>query len=160
MGDDLGVGLGDEDVALGGQFPFQFEVVFDDAVVDDDDAAGTVAVGMSVLFGGAAVGGPAGMTDAVGTVQGVVAEDLFDVAQLAGGAADFEFFFAGAADRDAGRVIAAIFETPQSFENDRDNFLFAYVTDDSAHSWIVEPRALRVSNRRGGKGRRTGLREP
>ena len=54
VGDDLGVGFSDEDVALGGQFPFELEVVFDDAVVDDDDAAGAVAVrdARSLRWGG------------------------------------------------------------------------------------------------------------
>ena len=37
--DDLGVRLGDEPVALGGELPLELEVVLDDAVVDDDDAA-------------------------------------------------------------------------------------------------------------------------
>ena len=42
--DDLGVGLGDERVALLLQLLLQIEVVLDDAVVDDDDLAGAVAV--------------------------------------------------------------------------------------------------------------------
>ncbi len=66
------------------------EVVFDDAVVDDDEGAGAVAVGVGVLFGGAAVGGPAGVADAVGALERVVAEDGFKVGELAGGAADVE----------------------------------------------------------------------
>ena len=60
MGDDFCVGFGYKFVAGGGEFFFEGEVVFDDAVVDDDEGAGAVAVGMGVLFGGAAVGGPAG----------------------------------------------------------------------------------------------------
>jgi hypothetical protein len=70
VGDDLGVGFGDEDVALGDELALELEVVFDDAVVDDDERAGAVAVGVGVLFGGAAVGGPAGVADAVGAVEG------------------------------------------------------------------------------------------
>ena len=46
------------------------EIVFDDAVVDDDQGAGAVAVGVGVLFGGAAVGGPARVADAEGAVDG------------------------------------------------------------------------------------------
>ena len=65
MRDDLGVGLGDERVPFLLQLPLQIEVVLDDAVVDDDDAAGAVAVGMGVLFGRAAVGRPARVPDAV-----------------------------------------------------------------------------------------------
>ncbi len=33
-------------VALGGEFPLQFQIIFDNAVVNDDDAAGAVAMGM------------------------------------------------------------------------------------------------------------------
>ncbi len=90
VGDDFGIGFGDELVALRGEFALEVEVVFDDAVVDDDDAAGAVAMGMGILFRGAAVGGPAGVADAEGAVEGMIAQDLFKVAELAGGAADFE----------------------------------------------------------------------
>ena len=84
VGDDLGVGFGDELVALGGEFALEVEVVFDDAVVDDDDAAGAVAVGMGVLFGGAAVGGPAGVADAEGAVDGVGGETSSRLRSLPG----------------------------------------------------------------------------
>jgi len=80
VGDDLGVGFGDELVALGDKVFFNGEVVFDDAVVDDDEGAGAVAVGVGVLFGGAAVGGPPGVADAEGAVDGGVADDGFEVA--------------------------------------------------------------------------------
>ena len=69
MGDDLGVGFGDELVAFGDEGAFEGEIVFDDAVVDDDEGAGAVAVGVGVLFGGAAVGGPPGVADAEGAVH-------------------------------------------------------------------------------------------
>ena len=71
VGDDFGVGFGDEFVALGGELGLEGEVVFDDAVVDDDEGAGAVAVGVGVLLGGAAVGGPAGVADAEGALDGV-----------------------------------------------------------------------------------------
>ena len=56
--DDLGVGLGDERVPLLLQLPLQIEVVLDDPVVDDDDAAGAVAVRMGVLLGRAVRASP------------------------------------------------------------------------------------------------------
>ena len=67
--DDLGVGLGLELVALRLQLLLQLEVVLDDAVVHDDDAAGAVAVRMRVFLGGAAVRGPARVADAVEPVD-------------------------------------------------------------------------------------------
>ena len=66
------------------------EIVFDDAVVDDDEGAGAVAVGVRVLFRGAAVGGPAGVADAVGAGERGGGDDGFEVAELAGGAAKGE----------------------------------------------------------------------
>ena len=87
MGDDLGIGLGDELVALGDEGGLEGEVVFDDAVVDDDEGSGAVAVGMGVFFGGAAVGGPPGVADAKGAVDGGAGDDGFEIAELAGGSA-------------------------------------------------------------------------
>ena len=63
--DDFGVGLGDELVALPLQLLLQVEVVLDDAVVDDDDLAGAVAVRVRVLLGRPAVRRPARVADAV-----------------------------------------------------------------------------------------------
>ena len=77
VGDDLGVGFGDELVALGEQFGLEGEVVFDDAVVDDDEGAGAVAMGVGVFFRGAAVGGPAGVADAEGAGDGAGGEGAF-----------------------------------------------------------------------------------
>ncbi len=87
VGDDLGVGFGDELVALRGELALQVEVILHNAVVDDDDAAGAVAMGMGVFFGGASVGGPAGVADAEGALEGMLAQHLFQIAQLARGAA-------------------------------------------------------------------------
>jgi hypothetical protein len=64
VGDDLGVGLGGEDLACLLQAPAQLGVVLDDPVEDDVDAAGAVVMGMGVLLGDPAVGRPAGVGDA------------------------------------------------------------------------------------------------
>ena len=69
--DDLGVGLGDERVPLALQLVLELEVVLDDAVVDDDDAAGAVAVRVGVLLGRPAVRRPARVADAVVAVERV-----------------------------------------------------------------------------------------
>ena len=63
--DDFGVGLGLELVPFGDQLALDLEVVLDDAVVHDDDAAGAVAVRMGVLLGRTAVRGPARVAEAV-----------------------------------------------------------------------------------------------
>ena len=120
VGDDLGVGFGDELVALGDEHLLQGEVVFDDAVVDDDEGAGAVAVGVGVLFCGAAVGGPAGVADAEGAVYRGFFDDGFEVAELAGSAAEFEAGWASG-DGDAGGVVAAVFEAAKTFNDGGDD---------------------------------------
>ena len=137
MGDDLGVGLGDELVAPGDEGVLQREVVFDDAVVDDDEGAGAVAVRVGVFFGGAAVGCPARVTDAEGAVDGGVADDGFEVAELAGGAAEFEAFGAPSYG-DAGRVVTAVLEAAKTFNNDGDDRLRTNVSNDSTHGLSLD----------------------
>ena len=84
VGDDFGVGFGDELVAFGDEGVLEGEVVFDDAVVNDDESAAAIAVGVGVFFGGAAVRGPASVTDAEGAVEGGIGDDGFEVAELPG----------------------------------------------------------------------------
>ena len=145
MGDDLGVGVGDEGVAGGGELFFEGDVVFDDAVVDDDEGTGAVAVGMRVLFSGAAVGGPAGVADAEGAVDGVGGDDGFEVAEFAGGTAELE---GGGASGygDAGGVVAAVLEAAQAFNDDGDDGLRTDVSNDSTH--VLECRWRRRVLRR------------
>ena len=60
-------------------------------------------------------------------------EDLFEVAQLAGRAANLELAFLGD-DRDARGVVAAIFEFAQPLDDDGDDLFRADVADNSAHA--------------------------
>jgi hypothetical protein len=132
VGDDFSVGFGGELVALGEEFGLEGKVVLDDAVVDDDEGAGAVAMGVGVFLRGAAVGGPAGVANAEGAGDGAGGDYGFEVAELAGGAAEFEALRASSYG-DAGGVIAAVFETAQAFDDDGDGRIGANVTDDSTH---------------------------
>ena len=113
-------------------FFFEAEIVLDDAVVDDHDLSGAVAVGMRIFFGGASVGGPARVANAVGAVERLQADDFFQIAQLAFGATNLQSV-AIASHRDSGGIIAAIFQPPQSFDDDRNDTLLADVADNAAH---------------------------
>ena len=118
--------------------------------MDDDDAAGAVAVRMGVLFSGTAVRGPARVADAEGAIERILAQNLFKVRQLSCRAAQIELVAAGVADGDASRVVAAIFEAPQPLDDDWDDFLWSDVADDAAHASILcEPRQGGCGTNRG-----------
>ena len=88
--DDFGIGFGDELVALRLQLALELEIVLDDAVVDDDDPAGAVAVGMGVLFGGPAMRGPPRVAEAVNTGSGSSAMTSSRLVSLPGAAPDVD----------------------------------------------------------------------
>ena len=117
------------------QLLLQIEVVLDDAVVDDDDLAGAVAVRMGVLLGRPAVRRPARVADAVVAGDRIERDDVLEVRQLAGAAAQVDR--AVAHHRHARRVVAAIFEPPQPLDQDRDDVLGSDVSDDPAHSCLI-----------------------
>ena len=144
MGDNFGIGLGDELVALFFKLAFQLDVIFDDSVVYDDDISRAVAVRMRVFFGWAAVRGPSRMPDAVGAVYRGLADYFFQIVQFAGGAPDVHFSVRSDYG-DAGGVIPSIFEAPQPIQNQRDNFLGSDVSDDSTHSFNSGRSARRLT---------------
>ena len=133
--DDLGVGFADELVAARDQLVLERKIVFHDAVVDDNESSAAIAMRVRILFSGAAVGGPAGVTDAIGSVQRLIVQNFFQVAQFAGRTANVKAGGVGsvARDSDAGGIIAAVFQPPQAFHDEGDNRLGTDVTDDSAH---------------------------
>jgi hypothetical protein len=115
---------------------FQVEIIFDDAVVHDDDFAGAVAVRVGVFFGRAPVGGLTRVADAVDALERALANRFFEISQLAGGAANVELAVLGDYG-DSGGIIAAIFQAAQAVQNERDDFFIPDVTNDSAHSKIL-----------------------
>ena len=95
------------------QLLLEIQVVLDDAVVDDDDLAGAVAVRMGVLFGRPAVRGPARVADAVVAGErdrAAMTSSRFDSLPALRRKLDVAVVH----DRHAGRVVAAIFELPQA----------------------------------------------
>ena len=139
MREHLGVGVGFEFVAGGEQFLFERVVIFDDAIVNDGDFAGLIEVRMGIFVRGRAVRGPARVADAE------ISLDRFGFQKARKAFADFAHFLANeqiAATHHshAGAVIAAIFQPPQSFEQDGRGRLFANVSNDAAHNLKSECR--------------------
>ena len=129
MGDDLGIGLRDEDVAERAQLAAQLVEVLDDAVVDDGDAVGGVRVGVGLV--GAAVGGPAGVADADGAGERFARQQRLEIAELALGAPARDV--AVHQRRDAGGIVAAIFEALEPVEQQRRHRGLADDAENAAH---------------------------
>src|SRR5208337_780158 len=132
VSNDFGVSLGGELVSLLSKLLFERQVVFDDAVVDDDDASGAVAVGVSIFFGGTATRCKEGVADAIGSVEWPQPDGLFEVAQLALGAANLQAFSV-TADGNAGGIVAAVLQPPQAINDYRHNRFLSNVADNTAH---------------------------
>ena len=131
----------------------QVDVIFDDAVVHDDDFAGAIAMRMRVFFGGAPVRGPARVADAVDSIERSGANRLFEIAQLAGRAPDLELAVV-ANDRDSGGIISAIFQALEAVEDEGHNTLRADVADDAAHLSSSLPRRRTGNSNVSAKARR------
>ncbi len=83
MRDDFGVGLGGELVPFGDESALQCQVVLDDAVVRNDDAAFAIPVRMRVFFGRTAVSRPSRVPDAELPGNRLLLKQVFEVLQLA-----------------------------------------------------------------------------
>ena len=131
---DLGVGLGAERVAEAHEVGPQLGEVLDDAVVDDREAVIVGEVRVRVGIRRPAVRRPARVADARRAVgHGVGCQVVAQHLQLAGALAHVE----GAAlvdDRDAGGVVAAVFEPGEPREEDGLAVPRAHVSDDSTHA--------------------------
>ena len=114
VGDDLGVRLGGEDMAIGLLGLTEEAMILDDAVVHQG-AAVTTDVGVGVPLGGLAMGGPAGVGDAEFAGQGVLVHGLGQALDLAEGA-DAAKLARGGQDRHAGGVVAPVFQPAQSLQ--------------------------------------------
>ncbi len=135
VGDDFGVGLGLELVAFGFQALFQRQVVFDDPVVHHHHVAMAVAVRMSVFLGGPPMRGPAGVPDAESALHRIEADGLFQVAQFALGAADFQI--AVAVHRQPRRIVSTVLQALQAFEDNRNRLMLSDIAHNSAHRSII-----------------------
>src|SRR5580704_2034247 len=100
--------------------------------MDHDDFTGTVAVGMGVFFGWAAMCGPTSMANAIDAIQRSNADGLLQVAQLAGSATDIQMSVLSD-HGDSSGIIAAVLKALQAVEDQRHNALRPDISDNSAH---------------------------
>ena len=111
----LGIRIGAKDMAEPFELLPQGLEILDNAIVDDRDAAGGDRMGIGL--GRQAVGRPAGVPDADHPLHRLMIEPTGEVGELALGAAALDTPVDQG--RDAGRVIAAVFEAAQTFEQPR-----------------------------------------
>ena len=136
VSDDLGIGLGLENVSFLLELLLQGQIVLDDAVMDNHNIAGTIAMRVRVLFSRAPMCRPAGVADAVRAVNRVDLKNVFEIPQLAGRTANAQGLIV-LKNRNPGRVVAAVLKTFQAIQNDGDSSLRANVPDYSTHNVIV-----------------------
>ena len=129
----LGIGIGGEFLAERTEFLAQFLEILDDAVVDDGDLVGRMRV--RVVLGRPPMGRPARMADADRAGERLLLQDGAEIAELS--------FRAAAVDpailqrRDAGGIVAAIFEALQAVEQQGSHFRLADDADDAAHARVL-----------------------
>jgi len=98
------------------QLLLESPVVLHDAVVDNDDLAFAVRVGMGVGLGHAAMCRPARVADANVAVDGLLGKQICEVLYSAHAPASDQL--AVLDDRQTGRVVATILKPTQALEND------------------------------------------
>ena len=127
MGHHFGVGFGDENMPLPGEFGRQRLIVLNNAVVNHRHPVGCVR--MSVAFGGAAMSRPARVADTDRTGERCFGEASFQIDELTFGAPAFDGTFNQR--RNTGAIITTVFETPQPLKQ---QFRDAFATDNSNNS--------------------------
>ena len=133
VGNGFRIRFGDKNMALGLQFLPQRTEILDNPVMHHRDAG--AGMGVRVVFGRAAMGGPAGMADADMALQGVVVQPRRQIFQLA--LRPHPLQMAIFQRRNARRIIAAIFETLERIDNLFRDGILAQYTDNSTHYWAL-----------------------
>src|SRR3546814_1024673 len=133
MGGRFGIGLRFKAAPAGLKLVPKVLEVFDDAVVDQRYLKRCVRVG--VAGGGRAVRRPAGMCDSDPSGQRIGGKRLRQIIELSFGAPPFDMPVDDG--RDARRVIAAIFQPPQPFDQPVGYLVLAQNADDAAHDYSV-----------------------
>ena len=126
------VRFGDEAMVAFAQAVFQLQVVFDDAVVDNDYATRAVAVWVRILFRRTPMRSPARVAYAVSAVQWIQPYRFLEIAKLSFGSTNLKVvLFIN--HRDASRIVAAIFQLSQPLNNDGHYLFIANVTNNATH---------------------------
>ena len=128
VSDDFGIGVRAEFIAFGGKTGTQRFIVFDDAVMHYGDVI-FADVWMRVAFAWHAMGRPAGMGNADAALDICAFFDEVSDSPDAAHALQQSVMH----HHQSGRIVTAIFQTLQSFQQDRHNIALRHGTYDSTH---------------------------
>src|SRR5690606_124081 len=129
MRDSFSVGFGLELVAFRFKHGTKLGKILDDAVMNDRKALGNVR--MCIALHRLAVRRPAGMANTDDTGKRFSSQSLFEIDQLAFGAAAVELAILQGGD--TGRIVAAIFKPLQCIHEKRSDFVISDNADNSTH---------------------------
>src|SRR5437588_7426193 len=121
MGENFGIGLGGEiAIAVTDQLIFQRLVILDHAIVHEREFSRGVEVWMRVLVSRLSMSRPAGVADAISAGRRF---RRYELAELGDASGAFPGLNAIAVyDRDAGGIVAAIFQPAQTIEENGGRF--------------------------------------
>ena len=133
--EDFRIGFRVKDIAFGQQVFLDLLVVFNDAVVDKGNVAAVGEMRMRVALGGNAVRCPARVPHGrCRHGDGAVGQFVFQRGQLSRRARDVQFAALGVGN--ARGIIAAVLQTAQAFDDNRNSRTVSGITDNAAHGMI------------------------
>ena len=118
-------------MALVAELTLQLEVILHDAVLDDHHAPARITVRVCILFGHVAVSRPTRVADAQLPLHRLVRQHAHQPTQFAHTPANIEH--TRVVDRNAGRVITAVFETSQPVHNNGSRIPWTHVSYNPTH---------------------------
>ncbi len=132
MGQHFGVRFGREMVlTLPQKRILDLRIILDHAIVDEGKFTALIEMRMRILIGRLAVGRPTRVTDAVGPGRGRVGHQLREPGDASRALARLDMVTID--DRDAGGIIAAVFEPAQPIEQDGRGFRSTDVSNNATH---------------------------
>src|ERR1051325_2227005 len=123
---------------------FQANIIFNDAVMDNDDLASAVAVRVSVFLCRASMRGPAGVTYTITAFDRGLPQGFFEIPEFARSATDLDPSTL-IDDRNTRGVIAAVFESLKPVQNHGHDLLGTDVSNYSTHNLFSRLRKRKLT---------------
>ena len=133
MSDDLSICLRDKVVSLFFQFFLQFQIIFNNSVVNNNDTFICIKMWMRIDIGRSPMSGPARMPDSKGS--GKFLSPMADLIQHLQASLSFQHVdFLSVIDRNPGRVISPVFQLFQTIQENRCCLQLSNISNYSTHN--------------------------